>query len=105
MGFPDSCPICLEKFGPEQRITRTPCRANANQQDHVFHTECLRGWLQRARTCPLCRLDLVEAVATPAAVSSSSLSFSGESGEGAPLDSAEEYLNAYERGEGTIGGG
>jgi len=54
--FPAACPICMEDFeaGPTQ-ITKTPCQVAPG---HVFHTECLRGWLNCARTCPLCRLDL-----------------------------------------------
>lgn len=49
--FPSSCPVCLEAFGADRTIKRTPC-------GHVFHTDCLGGWLQVARSCPLCRLDL-----------------------------------------------
>lgn len=49
-----SCSICLDAFSAEQTISRTPCTAGR----HVFHTECLRGWLTFARTCPLCRQDL-----------------------------------------------
>jgi len=48
-----SCSICLDAFCAEQPIVRTPCTSG-----HIFHAECLRGWLQCARTCPLCRQDL-----------------------------------------------
>lgn len=48
---PSSCPVCLEAFSADRPIKRTPC-------GHVFHTDCLGGWLQVARSCPLCRLDL-----------------------------------------------
>lgn len=58
-GYPSACPICLDPFNSERPITRTPCGQNLG---HVFHTECLRGWLHMARACPLCRTDLLEAL-------------------------------------------
>jgi len=54
--YPSECPICLEPFSADQSITRSPCQPS----NHAFHTECLRSWLQCARTCPLCRADLAE---------------------------------------------
>eukprot|EP00931_Biecheleriopsis_adriatica_P092186 TRINITY_DN66003_c0_g1_i1.p1 TRINITY_DN66003_c0_g1~~TRINITY_DN66003_c0_g1_i1.p1 ORF type:complete len:299 (+),score=52.08 TRINITY_DN66003_c0_g1_i1:32-928(+) len=51
--YASSCAVCLEDFGTEQTITLTPC-------GHVFHKQCLEGWLQMACSCPLCRSDLAE---------------------------------------------
>lgn len=45
------CCCCMEAFGPDQPIAKTPC-------DHYFHRNCLAQWLALAKTCPLCRLDL-----------------------------------------------
>jgi len=49
------CSICLEEFsfGPDtEPILKTKgC-------DHFFHTQCLQGWLNVNRVCPLCRHDL-----------------------------------------------
>jgi hypothetical protein len=52
------CSVCLEDFDlsgnkadGEQILKTKPCR-------HVFHQQCLKGWLQVSRTCPLCRTDL-----------------------------------------------
>lgn len=56
--YPSACPICMEKYSADRPITCTPCMSMA--QGHAFHTECLRGWLHCARTCPLCRTDLTE---------------------------------------------
>jgi len=56
--FSSTCAICLENFGQGQTISRTPCPQGAG---HAFHTECLSGWLQCSRTCPLCRVNLVDA--------------------------------------------
>mmetsp|Transcript_49699 Transcript_49699/g.131405 ORF Transcript_49699/g.131405 Transcript_49699/m.131405 type:complete len:302 (-) Transcript_49699:132-1037(-) len=55
--YPAACPICLDDFQNGQSITNTPC---VPPNGHVFHTDCLQGWLQCARSCPLCRMDLTE---------------------------------------------
>lgn len=60
---PSACPICLDSFDVTRPIKRTPCTASG----HAFHKECLQGWLECARTCPLCRQDLPEIVSGAAA--------------------------------------
>lgn len=52
--FPSCCSLCLEEFDTEKSITVCPCGP------HVFHTECLDSWFQHARSCPLCRADVVK---------------------------------------------
>ena len=42
--------VSLEIDRPEA-IVQTPC-------GHVFHRRCLGGWMQVARSCPLCRADV-----------------------------------------------
>lgn len=49
-----SCPICMEAFGPEKEVRLTPCK-------HLFHGPCLSGWLQVSRCCPMCRHDFTGA--------------------------------------------
>lgn len=47
-----SCSICLEDFEAATPMVKTrACK-------HLFHKQCLKGWLQVNRTCPLCREDL-----------------------------------------------
>jgi len=49
----DSCSICLADILDNQSVV-VPCE---NEQ-HVFHSACLAGWLQTSQsrpTCPLCR--------------------------------------------------
>ncbi|CAE7370918.1 rnf44 [Symbiodinium natans] len=50
--YPSECAICLGSWESEDVIKVTPC-------GHAFHQECIGGWLQSARTCALCRKDLV----------------------------------------------
>jgi len=47
-----SCSICMEDFQDGKTIVKTKVCS------HVYHMECLKGWLRGARTCPLCRQDL-----------------------------------------------
>lgn len=53
--YPFECCVCTEAFGADLTIKCTPCR-------HCFHEECLGKWLKVSTTCPLCRVDLEEAV-------------------------------------------
>mmetsp|Transcript_13055 Transcript_13055/g.35627 ORF Transcript_13055/g.35627 Transcript_13055/m.35627 type:complete len:324 (-) Transcript_13055:50-1021(-) len=45
---PAECCCCMEEFGPQKAIVRTPCT-------HYYHYDCLKEWLKMAKTCPLCR--------------------------------------------------
>jgi len=55
LGDCTQCAICLEDFAdnPEKEIRQTTCDGK-----HVFHGQCLKGWLRMAHSCPLCRQDL-----------------------------------------------
>lgn len=44
------CMICLEDFEPQVSVVQLPCK-------HVFHTQCVSGWVQQGKGCPVkCRL-------------------------------------------------
>ncbi|KAG6529263.1 hypothetical protein ZIOFF_011460 [Zingiber officinale] len=47
------CSICLEDFNIMSHVLEMPCR-------HIFHRECLKEWLARSNTCPLCRFSLTD---------------------------------------------
>jgi hypothetical protein len=56
-GEGDVCAVCLEPFEEGGGTPkRTPC-------GHVFHEKCLANWFKVARTCPVCRVDVVEQAA------------------------------------------
>jgi hypothetical protein len=45
------CAICLSHFKPHQLV----CESNNLSCGHVFHQDCMMGWLVKHRMCPLCR--------------------------------------------------
>ncbi|PIK53370.1 hypothetical protein BSL78_09732 [Apostichopus japonicus] len=49
----DNCAICLDEFSKGQVIRMLPC-------DHHFHCKCVDDWLIKRRTCPLCKMDIVD---------------------------------------------
>ncbi|XP_042446341.1 E3 ubiquitin-protein ligase SIRP1-like [Zingiber officinale] len=48
---PDSCSICLEDLGLAVPVLAMP-------YSHLFHSGCLKKWLERSCSCPLCRFSL-----------------------------------------------
>eukprot|EP00274_Cyanoptyche_gloeocystis_P005445 CAMPEP_0196667278 /NCGR_PEP_ID=MMETSP1086-20130531/64994_1 /TAXON_ID=77921 /ORGANISM="Cyanoptyche gloeocystis , Strain SAG4.97" /LENGTH=284 /DNA_ID=CAMNT_0042004591 /DNA_START=61 /DNA_END=916 /DNA_ORIENTATION=- len=52
--FMIACAICQEEYEAGHRVCTLPCH-------HVFHLHCVRPWLQRSNTCPLCRASAVAA--------------------------------------------
>jgi len=62
-----ACPICLEGYEVGQSVGCMPCGGL-----HKAHRECLTRWLARCPSCPTCRWDLRDAVATYCAVDSGS---------------------------------
>lgn len=43
------CSICLGTFDLGEMVTELPC-----DQKHSFHSPCIRSWLERQNSCPLC---------------------------------------------------
>jgi len=44
------CSICLGKFDMGEMLISLPC-----DRKHSFHALCIRQWLQRQNSCPLCQ--------------------------------------------------
>lgn len=53
-----SCAICLEDYCKKRKLDMLHCK-------HVFHTDCVRTWLEKKRTCPLCKADVLVAPTPP----------------------------------------
>ncbi|WVZ73878.1 hypothetical protein U9M48_022135 [Paspalum notatum var. saurae] len=45
------CAVCLQDVDEVDMLMAMPC-------SHAFHQQCIFEWLQRKRTCPLCRREL-----------------------------------------------
>ncbi|KAK3595436.1 hypothetical protein CHS0354_003431 [Potamilus streckersoni] len=43
-----SCPICLCPWELQEVMSKLPCR-------HLFHPLCIKAWLAKSGTCPVCR--------------------------------------------------
>lgn len=71
------CPVCKDEFPVGQIVLVLPCK-------HIFHEECIKEWLKRNNTCPVCRF----------AVDGSSASSGG--GGGAPQGSNANENNNEE---------
>eukprot|EP00747_Dinoflagellata_sp_TGD_P168412 gnl/TRDRNA2_/TRDRNA2_194726_c0_seq1.p1 gnl/TRDRNA2_/TRDRNA2_194726_c0~~gnl/TRDRNA2_/TRDRNA2_194726_c0_seq1.p1 ORF type:complete len:251 (-),score=31.73 gnl/TRDRNA2_/TRDRNA2_194726_c0_seq1:57-809(-) len=49
----EECAICLLAIEAQDELLMLPCAAR-----HAFHGDCVRNWLARGVTCPLCRVDV-----------------------------------------------
>lgn len=59
------CPICLDVFKEsDTRPLRKTWLCN-----HVFCDDCIKPWLEKHKTCPLCKQDLTEIPAQMASIS------------------------------------
>lgn len=48
-GDPTSeCIICMEELAGGTDATKMPC-------SHIYHVDCIKQWLERSCSCPLCR--------------------------------------------------
>ncbi|KAL8506563.1 hypothetical protein ACS0TY_017452 [Phlomoides rotata] len=45
----ESCCICLEELSED--LLSMPC-------EHVFHDNCIKGWLSTSHYCPICRFEM-----------------------------------------------
>lgn len=48
-----NCSVCQEDFNVGEQVNQLPCY-------HFFHKECIHPWLEKNRTCPLCRKEVVD---------------------------------------------
>ena len=50
---PDVCPICFDEIKNVDNILETDCK-------HVYCEDCIRMWLVDNKTCPFCRMTIIE---------------------------------------------
>lgn len=49
-----SCSICLENYKGSDKIVEFSCK------NHIFHKECLKGWIRKNDLCPLCKYNMMQ---------------------------------------------
>lgn len=50
------CSICQEQY--QDRNKQQSDNIKTLICDHAFHNKCIKKWLSKNKTCPVCRLDL-----------------------------------------------
>ncbi|KAK1443830.1 hypothetical protein BgAZ_207060 [Babesia gibsoni] len=51
------CAICILEIGNSEKIFVMPC-----DMRHFFHRDCLKTWFKRSRMCPICRVNIGDAL-------------------------------------------
>lgn len=74
------CSVCLDEFVLENVVKQLPCKVNIRvlffiysvelliiiykflflSLQHIFHTECIKDWVESKNSCPMCRGKVVE---------------------------------------------
>ena len=50
----NSCAICMEDFRVGgDKVAQLSCDGK-----HIFHTECLKAWVEKNSICPMCRKEI-----------------------------------------------
>ena len=48
----DTCAICYSEYEENKKIGKLQC-------GHLFHVDCIKNWLSRKNSCPMCRATAV----------------------------------------------
>jgi hypothetical protein len=57
-GLDEVCSICYCNVKEGEEVVRLPCQ-------HHFHVDCIKQWLLKERTCPLCKQEIQQPPGTP----------------------------------------
>lgn len=58
MEIPETCPICLNTFPEQNPGNPTIKKIIALSCEHLFCDVCIRSWLEKRPTCPVCILKI-----------------------------------------------
>ena len=54
--FSEICVICVERYNPNDKIVLFYCNK------HLFHSTCLKKWMETSTKCPLCKYDYLHLI-------------------------------------------
>jgi hypothetical protein len=54
-GEEEKCAVCFNEFENDERLRRLPC-------EHIYHLNCVDTWLVQNSHCPVCKLDVNQAL-------------------------------------------
>ena len=60
MAHSPCCCVWLENFIIEEEIIEL--HWNPGNLGHIFHIECINGWSEKEKTCPLCRKNFIDLI-------------------------------------------
>lgn len=61
----NSCNICLEEIdlNNQEEFVKPLCQSSSRTScSSIFHRSCLREWLTRNQTCPICRTSFIDRI-------------------------------------------
>ncbi|KAL3231668.1 ERAD-associated E3 ubiquitin-protein ligase HRD1 [Nakaseomyces bracarensis] len=99
--FDNVCIVCMDDLLPGDGH-RLPSNANKKPKKlpcgHILHLSCLKNWMERSQTCPICRLPVFNEkgeILTPSSNNNSQTNLNQESSE----DRAESNIGEYDEAE------
>ena len=47
----EKCAICQYEYKETEKVSKLPCL-------HIFHNDCIKGWLDKNKFCPICKKEI-----------------------------------------------
>ena len=47
----EKCAICQYEYKETEKVSKLPCL-------HIFHNDCIKGWLEKNKVCPICKKEI-----------------------------------------------
>jgi hypothetical protein len=48
----EKCAICQYEYKETEKVSKLPCL-------HIFHNDCIKGWLEKNKVCPICKKEIL----------------------------------------------